>query len=151
MAGVRIQIRADTRRLRQALNRLANAAADPRPALEDIGEALLQSTYNRFGPQEAPDGTPWAPLSPKYQARKPQHKDRILLLSGNLRDNLRWQLLDAHTLAVGTNEIYGATHQLGDTSRNIPARPFLGLSPADESTALDIFRRHLDAALDSRS
>ncbi|MDD9863345.1 MAG: phage virion morphogenesis protein [Gammaproteobacteria bacterium] len=149
MAGVRIHVR--EKHIRQALNRLAAAAADPRPALEELGEVLLQSTYDRFGPQQAPDGSPWAPLSPKYRARKPRHKDRILLLSGNLRDNLRWQLLDAHTLAVGTNEIYGATHQLGDTSRNIPARPFLGLSPADESTALDIFRRHLDAALDSRS
>ncbi|MFV9531208.1 phage virion morphogenesis protein, partial [Pseudomonas aeruginosa] len=35
--------------------------------------------------QRAPDGTPWAALSPRYQARKRRNRDKILTASGDLR------------------------------------------------------------------
>lgn len=47
-------------------------------------------------------------------------------------------------MAVGTNEVYGPTHQFGDGNRNIPARPFLGLPDADD--VLDIVENHLHRA-----
>jgi len=33
--------------------------------------------------------------------------------------------------------------QVGDPSRNIPARPFLGISDQDETEILDIIKGHL--------
>jgi phage virion morphogenesis protein len=77
--------------------------------------------------------------STKVMNKKP------LVASGLLADSITWQLTD-NGVEIGTNRIYAGTHQFGasrgqygTTSRgapipwgNIPARPFLGLSAADE-------------------
>lgn len=76
---------------------------------------------------------------------------RILRDSGNLQDTIAYQLTDGgRGVAVGTNRVYGAMQQFGGTRSqwphlwgDIPARPFLGLSEADESAILAILRRHL--------
>lgn len=50
--------------------------------------------------------------------------------------------LAANGVVVGTNVLYSATHQYGDSKRNIPARPFLPERPPE------VWRqRWLDAAL----
>lgn len=146
MAGVTIHVTAHDEALRAALAKLNRAVLDLRPAFRDIGEQLLIIHRDRFRAQRSPDGTPWAPLSPAYRARKAKNKDLILVLRGHLRDTLRYQV-SATALAFGTDRIYGATHQFGDPSRHIPARPFLGLSAADRTTVLGILNRHLAAAL----
>lgn len=53
--------------------------------------------------------------------------------TGQLRRSIhhtqaRWQVINGETQvtsAIGTNVVYAATHEFGDKSRNIPARPFL--------------------------
>jgi len=80
---------------------------------------------------------------------------RILRDSGLLQDTIRYQLEASGTaVAVGTNRVYGAMQQFGGTRAqwphlwgDIPARPFLGLSPADKEEIIAILRRHLAAAL----
>lgn len=62
---------------------------------------------------------------------------------GKLQGSSRY-VAGADSVAVGTNEAYGPTHQFGDDNRNIPARPFLGLSDADD--VLDIVENHLRCA-----
>ncbi|WP_241085742.1 phage virion morphogenesis protein [Candidatus Vondammii sp. HM_W22] len=62
---------------------------------------------------------------------------RILVESGALRDSLEF----------GTDRKYGATHQLGDQERGIPARPFLGIDDQDRDEILAILQRHLEEAL----
>jgi len=47
---------------------------------------------------------------------------------------------------VGSNLIYAATHQFGDPARNIPARPFLGLSTDDRTEILALAQAWLEAA-----
>ena len=37
-----------------------------------------------------------------------------------------------------------ATHQFGDPERNIPARPFLGVSDEDNRFIVDTLARHID-------
>lgn len=146
MAGVTINITAHDEALRAALRKLSGAVLDLRPAFQDIGNKLITIHHERFRAQRSPDGTPWAPLSPAYRARKAKNKDLILVLRGYLRDMPRYQV-SATALEFGIDRIYGATHQFGDPSRHIPARPFLGLSPADRTTVLGILNRHLAAAL----
>ncbi len=51
------------------------------------------------------------------------------------------------SLEFGTDRKYGATHQLGDQERGIPARPFLGIDDQDRDEILAILRRHLEEAL----
>jgi phage virion morphogenesis protein len=78
---------------------------------------------------------------------------RVLRNSGQLQDTIRYQA-SADALSVGTNKVYAAMQQFGGKrSRwphlwgDIPARPFLGLSGADETEVLAIVSRHLLGAI----
>jgi phage virion morphogenesis protein len=142
MAGARVTIDVDDRQVIERLDELIGRLDDPTPALRDIGEALLNSHHRRFEEQVAPDGTPWAPLSPAYQAKKKKNADKILVLDGYLSGLLTYQV-SSDGLELGTNRIYGATHQFGDPARNIPERPWLGLSDDDRTEVLEILGDHL--------
>ncbi len=142
MAGASqpIDINVDDQDVKAALNALLARIGDLQPAFRDLGEALLNSTRARFSSQTAPDGSPWKALSPAYQKRKKQNKDKILTLYGILSGTLDYQVSPAELL-VGTPLLYGATHQFGRGA--IPARPFLGISSGDKDEILDILREHL--------
>lgn len=136
MAGARVEL--DATEALEGLTELLGRIADPEPAFAELGEHLLISTRERFDAQQAPDGTPWAPLSPRYAARKPKNEDKILVLDGFLLDLMRYQA-DASGLAFGTDRVYGAAHQFGRPEINLPAREFLGLSADDAEAAVEIF------------
>jgi phage virion morphogenesis protein len=147
VAGASVTIKIDDAAIRRALARLSRAAGHMRPAMLEIGEEMTEATKQRFSTQTGPDGTPWAPLSPRYAGSKRKQKSpAILVLRGYLHDTLRYQA-DADSVEWGTDRLYGATHQFGDAGRNIPARPFLGLSADDERTILDIVQDHVGRAI----
>jgi len=148
MAGsaMQLDVRYDDRRVMRVLQRLQDVAGDMEPALRDIGEFLLLSHDQRFREQVAPDGTSWEPLSDRYRARKKRNREKILILNTDLSGLLRYQV-EGQALRFGTDRIYGATHQFGDPRRNIPARPFLGISESDGAVLLDILQGHVQAAL----
>ncbi len=171
-----IKVEMDDRAVRSALQRLIKAGADLKPAFAEIGEYLDLATRERFDREEAPDGTSWEPLSEATLRRKMlkgvkrgKGKKRrrlttragntkagaikrlaqasILVESGDLRDTLRYHAT-ADSLEFGTDRKYGATHQFGDDEdRNIPARPYLGLSDADRAEIVAILREHLARAM----
>ena len=174
MAGANLTVSIEDRELRDLFQRLAKAGADLRPALMEIGEYLDLATRQRFDRERAPDGTRWAPLSDATLRRKMlkgikrgrgRKRRRLTTRSGNtkigaiealarasilvetgaLRDTLRYRIT-ATSVKFGTDRKYGATHQFGDPKRNIPARPFIGLSDDDREAILDILRAHLDDA-----
>lgn len=128
MVGVRITL--DTRNLDrlhhtiQGLSDLDTSTLMPR-----LGEYLLSSTQDRFSSQTAPDGTAWQALQPRTIKYKRHNPARILTERGSLRRSIHYQKLGPDSVAVGTNLVYGATHQYG--RGGIPARPFLGLSNQD--------------------
>ena len=139
MAGASLDIQlqiSNAAEVRAAFESLQAKLADLTPFFRDIGEALLNSTRERFRTQTAPDGTPWAALSPGYRARKKKHADLILTLNGYLRGTLNYRV-GPREVRIGTPLIYGATHQFGNPRRTIPARPWLGLSEDDETMILD--------------
>lgn len=166
MAGSLIEITANTPEISAKLRDLQRALHDLTPAFRDIGEALLNSTRQRFIDSVAPDGTPWKPLSEATligRARRAsggrlRNKDgrytkkaalayayaKPLIDRGNLMDLLNYQA-SKDQVRIGTPLIYGATHQFGRGA--IPARPFLGLSASDEQELLDILNDHLSRAL----
>ena len=49
--------------------------------------------------------------------------------------------------SVGSQLIYAATHQFGDSSRGIPARSFLGVSIQDEREIVTAAEDYLGAAI----
>ncbi len=149
MAGASIDIQltiSNAAEVKAAFEALQAKLADLTPVFQDIGESMLNRTRERFNSQTAPDGTPWAALSPGYAKRKKRNKDKILTLHGRLRGTLNYRA-SKNEVRIGTPLIYGATHQFGDPQRFIPARPFLGLSQSDEQELLDILNDHLSRAM----
>lgn len=154
MAGAILDVTLDASQVGKALEDLANRLGDLTTPLNDIGEYLHQSTDERFGQKVAPDGSPWAPLSPVTLARK--KGPGILREKGTLQDTLRKQVTSTE-LAFGTDRIYGAVHQFGQKKGasgktgkgrsipwgDIPAREYLGLSADDETEVLFIIQQYL--------
>jgi len=143
-AALGINVEIDDREVIAALRRLQATGANMEPVFQTIGERLLINTRARFGKQQAPDGSAWAPLSPAYRARKKKNPDKILTAFGYLHDTLRYQA-SGDGVELGTDRVYGATHQFGRDG--IPARPFLGLSDGDRQDILAIVADHLGRAL----
>jgi len=110
MAGAILDVTLDVSSVGQALEKLAERLGDMRTPLLDIGEYLHQSTDSRARNQVGPDGSPWAPLSPRTLARKKGNK--TLRESGALLDTLRHQVA-GDELQFGTDRPYGAIHQFG--------------------------------------
>lgn len=149
MAGAALELdyRFELERAVDALEALRRRGGDATPAMEAIGEDLLRSTRERFDAQESPDGEPWAPLSDRYKRRKPKRADEILVLNTYLRDTIRYAA-DADSLEIGTDRIYGATHQYGDEDRGIPQREYLGFSDDDEAMAAETLMDYLGEPLE---
>lgn len=172
MAGAALDLQltiSNAAEVKAAFEALQAALTDLTPAFQDIGEALLNSTRERFRTSTAPDGTPWESLSEttlhtralsrgrriksgKNQGRYTKKAAlayafaQPLIDRGNLMGLLNYQA-GPRDVRIGTPLIYGATHQFGAPERNIPARPFLGLSSEDETELLDILQDHLRRAL----
>lgn len=110
MAGAMLEVTLDQSQLGKVLDNLAERLGNLTTPLNDIAEYLHQSTDDRFRQQVAPDGSPWAPLSPSTLARKKGNK--ILRDKGTLQDTLRHSVSN-NELSFGTDRPYGAIHQFG--------------------------------------
>jgi phage virion morphogenesis protein len=146
MTGLRIEVAG----LEETLSRLGEAAekADhPRGFYDRIGLSLVNSASRRFELGAGPDGSPWPP-----SIRALAEGGQTLVDTARLVGSITHEATDTG-VAVGTNVIYAAIHQLGGTIRpksgnalvfnlggrtifarqvTIPARPFLGLDRDDE-------------------
>lgn len=145
MAGATLSVEwdaEDLRRVEAVFDRILRETRNPTPLHRDIGEYLLPAHQDRIEAGISPDGTPFAPLSDDYRtsARKQRSRgaDKILILDDFLHGDLAY-FADIEGLELGTNTLYGASHQFGRD--DIPARPFLGFSDDDiaeiEQIALD--------------
>lgn len=165
----------DAAAIAQALGELERRVSPEglKAPLTAIGELLAESTRQRFAAGTAPDGSRWAPnaestylgLLGRGDGRKKDGKvgargvnkvmgKKPLVASGQLAGSIRHQLLPGGTgVEVGTNRFAdawdggAAVHQFGSRDGRIPARPFLGLSDADETGVMAILNRHLAGAL----
>ena len=155
MTGAAFQFQFDDSLVMGALERFQEGLADSRPLLRIIGQYGVDSTKGRFETQEAPDGSPWAPLNSAYAAMKPSGYN-ILFLHGALLNSQHY-FASIQEVAWGSGMIYAAVHQFGAviTPKNakaltfrlglggvqlvrvksvtIPARPYLGLSIEDRA------------------
>lgn len=148
-----------------ALTRLSASLSDMTPAFQDIGEILIDSTKQRFPQGIAPDGSRWAPKSQttlnKYGARTSNRIDVRPLFgpSGALSSQIFYNA-GPEGVEWGSPMIYAATQHFGAaqgafgrTRRNgpipwgnIPARPFLGISPEDETNVTEALAEWLERA-----
>lgn len=144
-----IRLEGDTRKLLGKIRSLAEI--DKRSVNAALGEAMRESTLERFKQSRAPDGRRW-----KTSIRAAAEGGKTLIQSSQLRNSINMRSDDTG-FAVGTNAKHAATHQFGEPGRtirarrakvlrfqvggrwiskkkvrvSIPARPFLGLSDDD--------------------
>ena len=112
MAGTRLTIdKAELERLSALM--AEQAARDTSGLMRRLGEYLLESTQRRFKDQVKPNGEKWKELDERYARRKKRNKDKVLTLRGYLRSYIHYQIPDAQTVEVGSNQKYAAIHQFG--------------------------------------
>lgn len=137
-------------------------ARSPRGLMDQIGAELAKSAKLRFTTNEGPAGGPWPP-----SIRARMLGGRTLVQRGRLRDSITHEASDS-SVAIGTNVVYAAIHQVGGKitaktakglrfrlpgglgsrtvkSVTIPARPFLGVSGEDEGVIKTLVRLWLGA------
>lgn len=151
MVGVVFDTTLDSAAAEAALARLS-------PALlaqlsDDIGGLVASQVQRRIADDKtAPDGTPWAPWSARYEARiKDRQRGRnrsLLVASGALGTDIH-HLVAGTEIHVGSNLEYAAVHQFGSANgQGIPARPYLGLSASDRTEIEDLIVTRLDEVLE---
>lgn len=147
-----IEVKVDNGEVIAALRRLAASAENPRPVLLAIGEKLTESTKLRFQTSTAPDGKKWAPNKPSTLARK--KGDKPLIGKTQLLSQQISYAADMQSLVVGSPMKYAAMQQFGGKKSqfpnlwgDIPARPFLGISDADEKMIVGEIGDYLRRAL----
>ncbi len=150
MAGTQITIDLDTARVDTAFRRLVAAGADLTDPMAEIGEILVASTQDRFDEGVSPEGFAWSPLDPEYEAYKREKRPNaeILVFDEFLVAGFVYHA-DAGGVDIGTNSVYGATHQYGDAGRGIPTRPFLGVSADDEAAILDVLNDYIEEGVEN--
>lgn len=170
-----IDVKIDNKNVIQAMERLANAAVNPRPALLAIGESLVVSTKKRFESSTAPDGSRWKPNSQATYlghlgnsksnhrkdgrinsrgAEKVMGKKPLIGKTGLLSQQISYAL-DGNGLRIGSPMEYAAMQQFGGKKSrfpnlwgDIPARSFLGISDADETMILKTVNDYLRSVID---
>lgn len=145
MSGV--SLRYDLRgidRIRERLVRLTGIDRDQ--LLDEIGATIETQTKVRIEEEKrSPEGVKWAEWSKRYaKTRHGGHK--LLENEGNLYDDIN-HLVHGSEVEIGTDMVYAATHQFGDVTRNIPARPYLGVSEDNESELEDQVERFFERAM----
>jgi phage virion morphogenesis protein len=144
-----ISIDYDDSQIRLALERLEGIGGQLQPAMLEISEYLHERTRENFDNAASPDGIPWAALNEATLERKqkkgvpinsPLHGESL-----HLRDTIfPFASNDEAGVSTGpATQAYAATHQFGDDGRGITARPYLGMSEADEQEVIYIIYDHI--------
>ena len=126
------------------LLRRARAAGDRRPLLAAMGQAVKSLGIQAFT-DPAKRAQAWAP-------RQDVKTHALLQKSTLLRKSIRVIAVSNDTVIIGSDRPYAATHQLGSTKLNIPARPYLPFYASGQMTSLGRLRveRALAASLRTR-
>ena len=100
--------------------------------LESVGALVESQTRRRIQEEKTgPDGEAWAEWSERY-ARTRHGGQSLLQGEGDLLDSIQY-LVSGDTVEIGSNLIYAGVQQEGYAKKNLPARPYLGLSPENEA------------------
>jgi phage virion morphogenesis protein len=144
-----VSVNLDSEAAMRALAGLEGAITD-RSLMVELSAYLVKSTIDRFPRQTAPDGTPWLPLQQQTLARK--RSTAILREQPLLSTTIREAYGDdyAGVAAGGPGVSYAAIHQFGGTPampagpRDIPARPYIGVSAEDATELAGIVVAYLN-------
>jgi len=122
--------------------RLRERAIKKRPLMREIGGIMHDEVEENFDAQGRPA---WKDLKDTTKAKRAaigKWPGKILQVSGQLVNSIQVTTTE-NSAIVGTNKIYGPTHEFGDSRRKIPARPFLTLSNGSIKEIEDSVTRYL--------
>jgi phage virion morphogenesis protein len=139
-------IKIDDKELQFQFKKLLDRGVNTRPLMQKLVQQLHFTVDENFEKEGRPRR--WRPLSIKYAAwkRRNRYSPKILEKSGALRRSLTEKYTNTEAI-VGTNVKYAAVHQFGSTKKNIPARPFMKVTPQDISNFTNIVKQYI---LDTR-
>lgn len=131
-----IEIKIDNKEVESRLLDLAKRSENLRPLMKNIAGIFAYSTEENFKNEGRPDK--WTELSEstiKQRTKNKQWPGMILQISGQLASSVN-TYYDDDSAIIGSNLEYAAIHQIGgqagrSKSVEIPARPFLQLTPED--------------------
>lgn len=135
--------------LQKKLNNSANNLKQMQKFWHSVGEYMKKRTIKEcFDKEQSPDGQKWKPLS------KARHKQRIkkganykiLTDTGELRRSVQYKASD-NDVVIGSNLKYAPIHQFGSSKKNIPARPFLGVTQNDKNFILNMMKTYVQRSL----
>lgn len=167
-----IRIDVETASITDAINGLLSPTGKAGMArlYREVGELLVDSTRERFNTSQAPDGSSWPLNSPTTFDKFLAKKSRIKGKDGRLNERGKNYVLskrplidegyhlplsismaiEDNALIVGSSAPDAAMQHFGGTKADfphlwgdIPARPFLGISDADEEGILGAINRIL--------
>lgn len=152
---------------REAIRKAIGQLEDMTPLYRDVVEYMIEATRSRFRTGTAPDGTKWAPKKASTLARYKRlgYGDLRRPLIGPGRALSRQVIGSANRAGavIGSALIYSGVMQDGASKGafgkdrrgrpipwgNIPARVWLGLSPADDQAIVEIADDYLAPTLDA--
>lgn len=153
--GYSIEIQG-VKQVQEKLDRGAAAARNMKPALWLVREDMFRINKIQFESQGHRGGGSWKALDEKYLARKEREgrDPRILFSKRNLFRSFT-QRGSRYMRSAVTNDLiylsstlpYADTHQYGDASRGIPARPYIRILPGDRQRWVKICFRYLQEAM----
>ncbi|HCR3993474.1 TPA: phage virion morphogenesis protein [Morganella morganii] len=152
---MRIDSHIDVKPVQDAFQRLMKLGTDPKVITRAVAAVLASESEDAFAAQADPStGTPWAPLTPRYQAkleRSGRNGPMLQRTQGGLATSLSTSY-DATSAAIGSNKVQSAIHQYGGLPSMppgpaaIPARKYMGLSPQGINDIVDIInQKHAEA------
>mgnify|MGYP006067147427 FL=1 len=144
-----IEIKIDNKEVESRLLYLAQRSENLRPLMKNIAGIFAYSTEENFKNEGRPDK--WTELSEstiKQRTKNKQWSGMILQVSGQLASSVN-TYYDNDSAVIGSNLEYAAIHQLGgqagrNKSVEIPARPYLQLTPEDFEEILSMTENFLE-------
>ena len=144
-----IEIKIDNKEVESRLLDLAQRSENLRPLMKNIAGIFAYSTEENFKEEGRPDK--WTELSEstiKQRTKNKQWPGMILQISGQLASSVN-TYYDDDSAVMGSNLEYAAIHQLGgqagkNKSVEIPARPYLQLTPDDFEEILSMTENFLE-------
>jgi phage gpG-like protein len=149
-----LTITVDDAGFRAYLQQMQDRMGDLTPVMDDIGNAMVQSTRGRFETRTDPNGAPWKPWAPSTRRTYPfagtpaaagpdgPGNSRLLDRYGTMLDGLNHQP-NNNSVRIGFAQPYATYHEYG--SSKMPRRGMLmgdpvavTLGATDEATVIDI-------------
>jgi phage virion morphogenesis protein len=125
------------------LNHSALSSTDRMKLMKGLGTGIVEQSRSRIlETQEDPEGNKWQDYAAStLKGLKAKGLEKVVSLlnrKGYLQSSIKVRQGGEWSVLVGSDREYAGVHQWGYKPKNIPARPYLGLSSDDISDLTEL-------------